>query len=192
VRPVRRDEIVDHVTYGETRDAFRARMLEVKAPRRVHLGEHLTLLFENTLTVRYQVQEMMRTEQIVREADIQHELDTYNELLGGPGELGATLLIEIDDPAVRAVKLREWWALPEHLYLRLADGTRVPARFDPRQRGEGQVSSVQYLKFDVKGMTPVAAGVDLVGLEQETRLTAEQRRALAEDLTALDSVSEPP
>jgi hypothetical protein len=179
---VRRDEIVDHVTYGERRDAFRARVLEAKAPRRLHLGDHLTLLFENALTVRYQVQEMMRTEQIVREADIRHELDTYNELLGGPGEIGATLLIEIDDPAVRAVKLKEWWALPEHLYLRLEDGERVAARFDARQRGDDRVSSVQYLKFDVKGQTPVAAGVDLPGLALEVRLSPEQRRALADDL----------
>jgi hypothetical protein len=182
VRPIRRDEIVDHVTYGERRDAFRAEVLEAKAPRRVHLGEHLTLLFENTLTLRYQVQEMMRTEQIVREADIQHEIDTYNDVLGGPGELGVTLLIEIDDPAVRAVKLREWWALPEHVYLVLEDGTRAPARFDPRQRGDDRVSSVQYLKFDVKGRVPVAAGVDLPGLAHEVRLSPEQRRALTEDL----------
>ena len=184
MRRVGRDEIVDHVTYGEIREAFRARVLDAKAPRRVHLGEHLTLLFENALTVRYQVQEMMRAEQIVREADVQHELDTYNELLGGDGELGATLLIEIEDPAVRDVKLREWWALPEHVYLGLADGTRVGARFDPRQRGGDRVSSVQYLKFDVGGRTPVAAGVDLPGLALEVRLTDEQRRALAEDLAA--------
>ena len=184
MRHVRRDEIVDHVTYGETRDAFRARVLEAKAPRRVHVGEHLTLLFENTLTVRYQIQEMMRAEQIVREADVQHEIDTYNELLGGPGELAATLLIEIEDPAVRAVKLREWWALPEHLYLALEDGTRIPARFDPRQRGEDRVSSVQYLVFDVKGRVPVAAGVDLPGLAREIPLTPAQRQALADDLAA--------
>jgi hypothetical protein len=63
MRRVRREEIVDHVTYAETRDAFRQEVLEVKRPRRVHLGADLTLLFENTLTVRYQVQEMMRTEQ---------------------------------------------------------------------------------------------------------------------------------
>ena len=127
MRPVRRDELVDHVTYRDTRDAFREQVMAAKAVRRVHVGEHLTLLFENPLTVRYQVQEMMRAEQIVRERDIQHELDTYNGLLGGPGELGATLLIEVEDAADRAAKLREWWGLPDHLYLRLEDGTRVPA-----------------------------------------------------------------
>lgn len=184
MQPVGRDEIVDYATYEDRREALRREVLAAKAVRRVHLGEYFTLLFENRLTVRYQIQEMMRVERIVREADIQHEIDTYNELLGGPGELAATLLIEIEDPAVRAVKLREWWALPEHLYLALEDGTRIPARFDPRQRGEDRVSSVQYLVFDVKGRVPVAAGVDLPGLAREIPLTPAQRQALADDLAA--------
>lgn len=182
MKPVQRDQILDHVTYDEGRDTFRQHVLEVKRPRRVHIGEYLTLLFENPTTVRYQVQEMMRTERIGREADIRDEIATYNELLGGEGELGCTLLIEIDDPKTRAEKLRAWWALPEHVYLLLANGARVRARFDERQRGEGQLSAVQYLRFDVGGAVPVAAGVDLPGLELETRLTDEQRRALAEDL----------
>jgi hypothetical protein len=182
MRRLRREEIVDHVTYAETRDAFRQEVLAVKRPRRVHLGPDLTLLFENTLTVRYQVQEMMRTEQIVREADIRHEIDTYNELLGGPGELGATLLIEIDDPAVRAVKLQAWRDLPGHVYLELADRRRAYARFDPRQREEERLSSVQYLTFDVQGQAPVAAGVDLPDLTHHVPLTPEQQAALTADL----------
>ncbi|MBI2529169.1 MAG: DUF3501 family protein [Candidatus Rokubacteria bacterium] len=184
---VRREEIVDHETYSEGREAFRARVLEVKRPRRVHLGESLTLLFENPLTIRYQIQEMLRAERIVREADIRHEIETYNEILGSPGELGVTLLIEIEDAEVRAAKLREWWALPEHLYLELEDGTRVPARFDARQRGDGRLSSVQYLRFAVGGRAPVAAGVDLPGLECVVQLSDEQRRALAEDLAGAES-----
>ncbi|HXH84234.1 MAG TPA: DUF3501 family protein [Candidatus Tectomicrobia bacterium] len=184
MRRVRRDEIVDHVTYEDGRAAFRARVLAEKAPRRVHIGEHLTLLFENTLTVQYQIQEMMRAERIVREADIVHEIETYNELLGGPGELGCTLLIEIDDRELRDRKLREWWALPERIALVLEDGTRMPARFDERQRGEGRLSSVQYLTFDVGGRTPVAVRVDLPGLAVEVTLSPETRRALAEDLAS--------
>jgi len=187
MRPVRREEIADYETYSEGREAFRARVLEAKRPRRVHLGESLTLLFENTLTIRYQIQEMLRAERIVREADIRHEIETYNEILGGAGELGVTLLIEIDDREARAVKLREWWTLPEHLYLQLEDGSKVHARFDPRQRGEGRVSSVQYLRFGVGGRAPVAAGVDLPGMECAVRLTDEQRRALAEDLAGVES-----
>ena len=182
MRPVRRDEILDHATYSDTRGTFREEVLEAKEVRRIHVGEQFTLLFENTLTVRYQIQEMMRVEQIVRETDIRHEIDTYNEILGGAGELGCTLLIEIEDAAERSGRLREWFRLPEHLYLRMQNGRRVRPRFDERQRGEGQLSAVQYLKFEVGGQAPVTAGVDLPGLELEAELTAEQRNALAEDL----------
>ena len=102
---VPRSDIVDYVTYEEQRDEYRAKVLAIKRPRRIHVGQHLTFLFENAATIRYQVQEMMRTERIVKEADIVHELHTYNELLGGEGELGCTLLIEIDDEEDRSIKL---------------------------------------------------------------------------------------
>ncbi len=182
MRRVERREIVDYQTYEDIRAEFRRLVLAIKAPRRIHVGEHLTFLFENTVTIRYQVQEMMRAERIVRERDIVHELETYNAVLGGDGELGCTLLVEIEDPARRAAALREWYSLPEHLYARLDDGTRVRPTFDESQRGDGRLSSVQYLKFAVGGRVPVALGVDLPGLETETALTPEQRAALAEDL----------
>ena len=97
MKPVERKEIIDYVTYEEQRDAVRDEAMAAKALRRVHIGEYLTLLFENHLTMRYQIQEMVRVERLVKEADIQHEIDTYNEVLGGEGEFGCTLLIEIDD-----------------------------------------------------------------------------------------------
>ena len=183
MKPVERKEIVDYVTYEEGRDAFREKIFAVKTPRRLHIGEHLTLLFENHQTMLYQIQEMIRAERMVKEADIQHEIDTYNEVLGGEGEFGCTLLIEIDDPAVRDVKLKEWWRLPEKMYLLLEDGTKVWATFDERQRGEDRVSSVQYMKFNTGGRVPVAAGVEMPELQAEARFTKEQRKALSEDLT---------
>jgi hypothetical protein len=181
-RPVRRDELVDYATYRDGREAHRPRVLSIKAVRRVHVGPWLTVLFENTDTVRYQVQEMMLAERIVRESDIRHELETYNELLGAPGELGATVLVEIDDPADRDAKLRQWLDLPRHLYARLDDGTTVPATFDPRQVGEERLSSVQYVKFPTGGRVPAAIGCDHPAVAAETPLTPEQRAALADDL----------
>jgi len=94
------------------------------------------------------------------------------------------LLIEIDDPKVRDVKLKEWWALPEKMYLLLEDGTRILATFDERQRGDDRVSSVQYMKFNTGNRIPVAVGVDLPTLQSETKLSAEQRRSLEEDLSS--------
>jgi hypothetical protein len=183
MKPIVRDEIVDWATYDDERKSRQERVFEVKRPRRVHVGEQLTFLFENHETVLYQIQEMVRAEKIVRDAEIRHEVETYNEVLGRSGELGCVLLIEIDDPAERQEKLTRWLELPEHLYVKLADGRKVRATYDARQVGETRVSSVQYLKFDTKGEVPVAIGADHPDLTVETALSDEQRRALAEDLS---------
>lgn len=179
---VERAQILDNQTYAERRPAIRERMLFEKRRRRIHLGSHLTFLFENAETVRYQVQEMLRIEGRTGEADVEHELATYNELLGDAGELGCTLLIEIDDPAERERALAEWLDLPGHLYAVRADGTRAPAVYDPRQVGEDRLSSVQYLKFRVGDAPPLRLGCSLPAIAGEVELDADQRAALAEDL----------
>jgi hypothetical protein len=147
------------------------------------VGEHFTFLFENRETVRYQVQEMMRVEKIVKENEIQHELDTYNELLHPKGAIGCTLLIGIDDEAERDAKLREWMGLNDHIYAKMADGTRVAPTWDPRQVGDIRLSSVQYLSFALGDEAPVAIGIDMAGIEAETELSDGQREALRADLT---------
>ncbi len=184
MRPVAREELLDLGDYERARPELRRRVLEVKGPRRIHLGEALTFLFENTETIRYQVQEMLRAERIVKEEEIRHELETYNEVLGGKGELGCVLLIEIEDPQRRDRELREWLDLPRHLYARTASGRKARARYDPRQVGEERLSSVQYLKFDVAGEVPVALGSDLPALTLEAALAPEQAAALREDLAS--------
>jgi Protein of unknown function (DUF3501) len=183
VRRVARAELLDFQTWGDKKAELAPPILAAKHVRRVHVGGYLTFLFENADTIRYQVQEMMRAEGIARETDIQRELDTYNELLGGEGELGCTLLIEIDDPDERARRLRAWIDLPEHVYLRLEDAARVRPRIDERQRSD-RLSTVQYLKFDTGGRTPVAVGCDHPDLAAETVLDAAQRGALAEDMAS--------
>jgi hypothetical protein len=156
--------------------------MAAKAVRRVHLGEYLTFLFENAATVRYQIQEMLRVEGGAGEDAVRHELATYNELLGDDGELGCTLLIEIDDPLQRDLVLRKWIDLPRHLYAVRADGTRAYARFDERQIGRGRLSAVQYLKFAVGDAAPRALGVDHPARDFEVALSGETRAALADDL----------
>jgi hypothetical protein len=181
---IRTSEILPYDDYELRRDALRARAMEEKRPRRVHVGPVLTFLFENAATIRYQVQEMVRAERMRRPEEIQHEVDTYNELLGGPGELGCSLLVELTDPRERDEKLRAWKGLPAHLYVRLADGRKVRPVFDPRQVGEDRLSSVQYLRFPVGGATPIAVGCDLAPLAGEAALTPAQRAALEADLRA--------
>ncbi|HEX9288191.1 MAG TPA: DUF3501 family protein [Anaeromyxobacteraceae bacterium] len=178
---IERSEILRLEEYDARRDAIRAHVMEEKRRRRIHLGP-LTFLFENAETVRYQVQEMVRAERLDRDAEIQHEVDTYNELLGAGGELGCSLLIEIPDPGERDAKLRAWRGLPEHLYAKLPDGRRIRPIYDQRQVGDDRLSSVQYLKFPVGAVAPVAIGCDLADFTGETALADEQRTALQLDL----------
>jgi hypothetical protein len=170
------------VEYAAVREQFRRSVLAQKDLRRIHLGSYLTFLFENHATVLYQIQEMIRTENLTRDADIQHEIDTYNELLGDKGELGCTLLIEIDDPEKRAELLSRWIGLPETLYVETQRGVRVPAEFDARQVGEHRISAVHYLKFRVGDQVPAKVGCGFQEIAAEAALTPQQVAALCADL----------
>ena len=145
MKRVTRQEILDYVTYEEQREKFRKKIMKIKELRRINVAGDLSFLFENTDTVRYQIQEMIRVERMVKETDILHEIKTYNELLGDSGELGCTLLIEIDDPDERDEKLTQWLELPKHLYLSLEDKSKIRASFDERQIGDARPVSYTHL-----------------------------------------------
>jgi hypothetical protein len=182
MKKVERSEILDYVTYEGQRAEIRANAMRAKDLRRIHLGENLTFLFENTETVRYQILEMVRAEKMVKEADILHEIKTYNELIGNQGEICCTLLVEIADAAERAEKLTKWVGLPEKLYLKLADGTRSFAQVDERQNEDEKISSVQFLKFVCGDKKPVAIGCEHSAYQIEMKLTNSQIAALESDL----------
>jgi hypothetical protein len=182
MKRVSREEVRNVAAYAAVREEFRRSVLAQKDLRRIHVGSYLTFLFENHATVLYQIQEMIRTENLTREPDIQHEINTYNELLGDKGELGCTLLIEIDDPAKRAELLSRWRGLPETLYVETQNGTRVPAQFDPRQVGEHRISAVHYLKFRLGDQVPAKVGCTFPEIAAEAVLTQEQVSALCADL----------
>ena len=182
MRAVQRSQILDGPHYERTRAFSRASVMEIKRTRRIHVGPCLTFLFENTTTIWYQVQEMLRAERIEREADILHELATYNALLGADGQLGCCMLIEIDDPVVRDRRLREWRALPAYVYMRCEGGATVRPTVDPAQIDQHRISAVQYLKFHLDDWRPMAVGCDLPGFHAETTLDREQRDALNHDL----------
>jgi len=181
---VQRAELLDYETYRDRRSDVQKKVFPIKKTRRVHLGEYLTFLFENADTIRYQIQEMMLAESIVREDAIRHELETYNAVLGDEGELGCALLIEIDDKDRRPELLSRWLDLPGKIYVALEDGTKIYASFDEKQVGEDRLSAVQYLKFATGGRVPVAVGTDHREFTDVVRLTDEQRSALAADLRA--------
>ena len=153
--------------------------MEIKRRRRIHVGPCLTFMFENTTTVWYQVQEMLRAERIETRPRSSTRSGTYNARLGDSGQLGCCVLVAIDDPTLRERRLREWLGLPAHVYLRCAGGATVRATFD-RTQGDGRrVSAVQYrASFHVDDWRPIAVGCDLPGLVAETSLSEAQRDAL--------------
>ena len=128
MEPVKRDEVMDIAQYERIRPDFRGKVLADKERRRVAVGPAFTFLFENRLTVLYQVQEMLRVERIVDEKAIAHEVRTYNELIPPAGGLGATLLLEYTDPAERAVALQQLVGLERHVRLELDGLPPVPPR----------------------------------------------------------------
>ena len=184
---VTRQEIIDYVTYSEKRDTIRPKIIAEKDKRRVYVGKYLTFLFENHETIWYQIQEMMRAEQIVKEADINHEIETYNELVTANGSIGCSLLIEIDDVKLRQEKLSKWLKLPDNIYITVESGEKVKAIYDKRQIGSDKLSSVQYLRFNVKGKTPISIGINMPDFKadfpNEIKLSPDQKKALQEDLT---------
>ncbi|RMD83835.1 MAG: DUF3501 family protein [Candidatus Dadabacteria bacterium] len=191
MQPVRPSEILSLEDYEIARPRYRQRVLAIKAPRRVAVGEHLTLLFENRDTVLYQIQEMLRIERITDPKAIRHEIETYNELVPGDDELTATLLIEFPDATERDRRLRELLGLERHVHLDV-EGKRCDAVFDERQWSDERISSVHYLRFPLgrssaeairSGARPVIV-VDHPALEARVQLTEEQRAALAEDLSS--------
>src|SRR5712672_2189857 len=104
---IKRETLLSLESYARERDAFRSRVIEHKKNRTLHLGGHLTLLFEDELTIRYQVQEMLRVERIFEDAGIQGELDAYNPLVPDGANWKATLLIEYPDVDERR-RMLEW------------------------------------------------------------------------------------
>lgn len=146
MKPITAHEVLPVTVYDRVRPLLRPLFIAEKERRRLQIGEHLTLLFENRQTLWYQIHEILRVERIFEDAAINHEIATYNELIPQPGELSATLLIEYPDPTERDAELKRLVALERHLWM-VIDGQRVAASFDPRQMSSDEVSSVQFIAF---------------------------------------------
>ena len=184
------DDIVDMRAYERERDEFRARVIALKKQRRVALGDLVTIVFENTDTMRFQIQEMARAEKMLRDEQIEHEVETYNELIPEPGELSATLFIEITDQE----RLREWLpklpGIQRHIAFDVAGAEARGVEPDEERltREDEITSTVHYLKFALTpeqqaafASGPVKLFVDHPAYQAETVLPDEQRAALAAD-----------
>ncbi len=141
-------DILSSADYERQREAFRARIIELKRRRRISVGPVITMVFENRETLLFQVQEMARVEHIVEPAKIQDELDVYNELMPASGQLSATLLIEITEQD----KMKEWL----DLFMGLDHGKTVAIRagtesafgeFEGGHSHETKISAVHFVRF---------------------------------------------
>ena len=193
MKPLDASEISNLHEYELERPAFRGRVIEKKRRRRVALGPLMTLVFEDRDTIRFQIQEMLRVERIVRPEKVQHEIETYNALLPGSGEVAATLFIEITDPARVQELLDGFIGLDEPGRLSLSvGGTAYPALFAPGQSREDRISAVHYIRFALgeEGRTALAAGreaalqVDHGGYRARKVLSKETVEELIADLAS--------
>ena len=179
--------------YAKVRQEFRARMIAYKKNRKMHLGEHVTLLFEDEMTVRHQIQEMLRAEKIFEEAGILGELEAYRALLPDGANWKATMMIEFTDPIERAARLRELIGVADRVYVEVDNYGPVYAIADEdlERDTEEKTASVHFLRFELardlvaalKDGAPLIMGIDHPAYAvPATPAPAAVRDSLANDL----------
>jgi hypothetical protein len=186
------DEILALADYERVRSRLRPLFIHEKERRRLHVGSHLTFIFENAQTEWYQIEEMIRSEKMTDREAIQHEIDTYNELIPASGELVATLLIEYAEALERDAALARLVGLENHLWLKIGE-KRIAASFDERQVSDEKVSAVQFVRFTLEGVDAarfmeladkgeVAVEADHPSLAARGEISGLLAASLAEDL----------
>ena len=167
---ISRDSLLTLEAYAKQRKEFRARVIAHKKNRTIHVGRHVTLIFEDELTMRYQVQEMLRIEKTFEEAGIQDELDAYNPLIPDGTNLKATMMIEYDDPVVRKRELAKLIGIEDRTYVQVDGHEKVYAIADEdlERENDEKTSSVHFLRFEftapmidgLKKGAALAVGID--------------------------------
>ena len=191
---IARDSLLTLEAYARARSDFRARVIAHKKDRTVHLGEHLTLLFEDELTIRYQIQEMLRVEKTFEEAGIQDELDAYNPLVPDGSNWKATLLVEYEDVDARKAALARLKGIEDRLWVRVEGSARVYAIADEdlERENDDKTSSVHFVRFELsppmiaalKRSAALSIGVDHPAYEAMLPAVPEATRwALLADLS---------
>ena len=158
---IARESLLTLEAYAKERPSFRARVLDHKRARTVHLGEHITLVFEDELTMRYQIQEMLRIEKTFEEQGIQDELDAYNPLVPDGSNWKATMMIQYPDVEERRQALGRLIGIEDRVWVQVEGCPKVYAVADEdleRETAE-KTSSVHFLRFELDaGMRKALAG----------------------------------
>ncbi|MSQ64374.1 MAG: DUF3501 family protein [Betaproteobacteria bacterium] len=186
------DSLLPLEVYARERNAYRARVIAHKKLRTVHVGGHVTLLFEDELTVRYQVQEMLRIERIFEEEGIRGELEAYNPLIPDGANWKATMLIEYPEAEERRRRLAELKGIEDRTWVGVEGFARVYAIADEdmERENEEKTSAVHFVRFELdramrdalKQGAGLAVGVDHPNYRSSVAVAPEVRQSLAGDL----------
>lgn len=191
---ITRDSLMTLEAYAKARQEFRVRVMAHKKNRKIHLGENVTLIFEDELTIRYQIQEMLRVEKIFEEEGILDELGAYSSLVPDGGNWKATMMIEYPDPVERAVRLAELIGIEDKAWVRVNghDPVYAIADEDLERESAEKTSSVHFLRFELardmidalRQGAPLSMGIDHPAYEVSPLVvTAAVRDSLLNDLT---------
>jgi len=168
---LKKEDLYSLEQYAEVRPEFRAKVLAHKQPRKVTIGKHLTLYFEDRLTMQYQIQEMLRIERIFEAEGIEEELGAYNPLIPDGNNLKATMMIEYDDVEERRQALTQLVGIEDKTWIRVNGHDKVYAIADEdlERTDAGKTSAVHFVRFqltpemmdELKNGGSMGAGCDL-------------------------------
>jgi hypothetical protein len=190
---ITRDSLLTLEGYARVRPEMRAEIMAHKKNRMVELGDHVTLIFEDEKTMRYQIQEMLRAERTFEDTGIQDELDAYNPLVPDGSNWKATMMIQYSDPDERKLALAKLKGIEDRVWVQVADQAKVFAIADEdlERENEEKTSSVHFLRFELdatsiaaaKSGSPIRIGIDLDACKVESTTLADNiRAALVVDL----------
>ncbi|WP_296754853.1 DUF3501 family protein [Thiobacillus sp.] len=184
---ITRDSLLTLEGYAKVRPQMRAEVMAHKKNRMVELGAHVTLIFEDEQTMRYQIQEMLRAERTFEDAGIQDELDAYNPLIPDGTNWKATMMIQYPDPDERKIALAKLKGIENRVWAQVADQAKTFAIADEdmERENEEKTSAVHFLRFELdpasiaaaKAGSPVRMGIDLAAYAVEATTLAEKTRA---------------
>jgi hypothetical protein len=186
-------DVLNLFEYEKVREERRRRVLEVKRVRRVSVGRYLSFLFENRATVLFQIQEMCRAERIIDDARIQDEIDVYGALLPRPGELSATMMIEIEDKQQIKPILDRFMGIDggQHVWIQVGREFALPGEFEAGHSDQerGKLAAAHFVRFAfpppaVRAFrdSPVSLVVDHPAERDRMELSEAAKASLLEDL----------
>jgi len=189
VRPIKRSDIKGPAMYEAIRDDYRRRVIELKAPRRVILGDRVELVFDNRLILTMQIEEICRLERLTTDEQIQAEIDSTNQLMPTEDSLAATMFIPLPPEEDARVALRQLVGIDEHVVLHIGPHA-IRAAFEQGRSTEEKISAVQYARFPLSveaknalrtAGTPVAVEIDHPSYRHRVECPEALRVSLAAD-----------